>query len=367
MARQNRVSVPNGTYHVTSRVVNREHWFRDPAFKDRIVDWLHGAATFSGVQLLAWCIMDNHFHVLVHVPEVPKDYWTDPTVSPDAYAFGMRPTECRAPLWSHPDPNWDGESPRIPNPRVLARPKVGFMLSDEEMAKRLVSLYGSTKRAAAIKASWARMREEGNDAAAEADKERYCRRMYNVSQFAKTFKEKVARAVNRGMGHVGHVFEGRFHSALVQGDDAVRKFVALYVDYNPYKAHMVKSGEYYRWSSFGQAEGRGDRCQSCRAAYERLWNCPWAKVRDNILAAFAARLPEGEDVEQRILSGMLKASPAQLLKLRIPAVSHGVFIARSLSFVGEVSKLLPKNFPHAKGRLLLRLTRMVAWPPAYVA
>ncbi len=367
MCRKNRVSVPNGTYHITSRIVNREHLLRDPKFKDQIVDWLHGTASFSGVELLSWCIMDNHFHVLVHVPEVPKDYWTDPDISPDAYAFGMRPTECRVPLWTPPDPNWDGDSPRVPNPRVPARPKVGFMLSDEEMGKRLVSLYGSVKRAEAIKASWARMREEGNDAAAEADKERYCRRMYNVSQFAKTFKEKIARAINQDMGHIGHVFEGRFHSVLVQGEDAVRKFVALYIDYNPYKAHMVKTGESYRWSSFGQAGGCCGYFLTSRAAYERLWNCSWAEARGHILAAFAARLPEGEDVERRILSGELKVSPAQLLKLRVPAVSRGAFIARNLSFFNEISALLPKGFPHAKNRALWKLTRMVKWSSSHVA
>ncbi len=146
MSRKNRLSVPNGTYHITSRIVNKEHLLRDPALKDRIMDGLHGTAAFSGVQLLAWCIMDNHFHILVHVPEVPRDYWTDPEVSPAAYAFGMRPTECRVPLWSLPNPDGDGDSPHFPNPRVSACPKVGFMLSDDEMVKRLTALYGSAKR-----------------------------------------------------------------------------------------------------------------------------------------------------------------------------------------------------------------------------
>ena len=44
--------------------------------------------------------MDNHFHLFVHVPPVPKRYWLDPDDEPAAYAFGMRPPECREPLWS---------------------------------------------------------------------------------------------------------------------------------------------------------------------------------------------------------------------------------------------------------------------------
>lgn len=44
--------------------------------------------------------MDNHFHLLVHVPRVPREYWTDPSDEPDSQAFGMRPAECRVPRWT---------------------------------------------------------------------------------------------------------------------------------------------------------------------------------------------------------------------------------------------------------------------------
>ena len=84
MARKNRIHVPNGTYHVTSRLAERAHWLHDPSFKDMIVSWMHRVAEFTGIQLLAWCVMDNHFHMLVYVPEVPDEYRLDPSESPDA-------------------------------------------------------------------------------------------------------------------------------------------------------------------------------------------------------------------------------------------------------------------------------------------
>ena len=107
MARKNRVVVPGGTYHVTSRLAERARWLEDPRLKDDIVRWLHGIAEFSGVELLAWCIMDSHFHILVHVPEVPEEYRLVPSEEPAAYAFGMRPAECNPPLWPSA-----GDSPR---------------------------------------------------------------------------------------------------------------------------------------------------------------------------------------------------------------------------------------------------------------
>ncbi len=349
MCRKNRVSVPNGTYHITSRIVNRERWLRDPGLKDEIVEWLHGVASFSGVELLAWCVMDNHLHVLAHVPEVPREYWADPDVPPASHTFGMRPPECRTPLWSPPE----GDSP--------ARPGVGFALPDDEMLRRLAAYHGDETRAKATVAYWERLRAEGNAVAAEADKSRYLRRMYNVSQFAKTLKERIARAVNRRTGHVGHVFEGRFHSALVQDDAAVEHAVSLYVDYNPHKAGMLAPDERYRWSSFGQAEGTGPHAESCRRAYERIWNLPWAEARRQILTAFAAKLPEGDDVEGRVLAGKLRVTPAQLVKMRIPALSRGAFVGRAVSFVQEVADLLPRTFPRAGSRSLRRFARMVDW------
>ncbi len=356
MPRKNRVSVPNGTYHITSRIVNRERWLRDPRLKDEIVEWLYGVAAFSGVELLSWCIMDNHFHVLAHVPEVPREFWTDPDSPPASHAFNMRPAECRTPRWSPPS---DGDSPHAGDGFV--RPEVGFTLPDDEMLRRLTAYYGNETRAKATLAYWERLRAEGNEATAEADRARYLRRMYNVSQFAKTLKERIARVVNKRTGHVGHVFEGRFHSALVQGDAAVEHIVSLYVDYNPHKAKMLAPDERYRWSSFGQAEGTSPHAESCRRAYERIWSLPWAEARRQILAAFAAKLPEGDDVEGRVLAGKLRVTPAQLVKLRIPTLSRGAFIGRAVSFVQEVAAQLPRTFPRAGSRSLRRFVQMVEW------
>ena len=82
MARQNRVSVCDGIYHVTARIAHRAMLFRDAAVKDKVVEILLGAADFSGVELYAWCVMDNHLHLLVHVPRVPERYWLRPGEEP---------------------------------------------------------------------------------------------------------------------------------------------------------------------------------------------------------------------------------------------------------------------------------------------
>ena len=107
MARKNRVSVYDGIYHVTTRIANRAMLLAEEGVKNEILGRIVSVARFSGVELWAFCIMDNHLHLFVRVPSVPKEYWLDPNDEPAAYAFGMRPPEIREPLWSPA-----GDSPR---------------------------------------------------------------------------------------------------------------------------------------------------------------------------------------------------------------------------------------------------------------
>ena len=158
MARKNRVVLKYAVYDITSRVAHRELLFADDAFKDRIAGWIQGVADFSGVEVYAWSIMDNHFHLLVHVPRVPREYWIDPLDEPDSQAFGMRPAECHVPrlphvAWDSPrgEDFADGDSPHGDG---AARPAVGFELSDEDMLGRLLSLYGDERRIDRLRRAW---------------------------------------------------------------------------------------------------------------------------------------------------------------------------------------------------------------------
>ena len=67
--------------------------------------WIVSVADFSGVEVWGFTVMDNHLHLFVHVPPVPEEYWLDANEDPAAYAFGMRPPECRVPLWNGDSPS----------------------------------------------------------------------------------------------------------------------------------------------------------------------------------------------------------------------------------------------------------------------
>ncbi len=55
-------------YHVMSRIVNREFIFGAEE-KECFRKTMRELEVFSGVHVLTYCIMSNHFHLLLQVPE----------------------------------------------------------------------------------------------------------------------------------------------------------------------------------------------------------------------------------------------------------------------------------------------------------
>ena len=71
MPRRNRVLVEGATYHVYARVTRRERIFADPAEADAWTDAVRDARRRDGFTLLAWCLMPNHFHIMLRTASVP--------------------------------------------------------------------------------------------------------------------------------------------------------------------------------------------------------------------------------------------------------------------------------------------------------
>ena len=72
--RRCRINLPNRCYHLISRVAHRAY-FLDEGERTRLVDFVRRVAEFSGVKLLAYSVMSNHFHVFVNIgrPEPLSD------------------------------------------------------------------------------------------------------------------------------------------------------------------------------------------------------------------------------------------------------------------------------------------------------
>ena len=202
MARPNRVKLSGeGYYHVIDRIAHKEFLLRDERIKRRLLDLLHRAAEFSGVDVCTYVVMDNHLHLCVHVPEARE-------------------------------------------------------IDEQTVIDRVGTLYGES-RATTLRNELERLRSEGRDEEAVRILDRLRARMGDLSEFMKTFKQRVTQWYNRELGHEGTLWCGRFKSVLLDRNGAVR-VVANYIHNNPVRARMVDSADNYRWSGLGAAV-QGDK------------------------------------------------------------------------------------------------------------
>jgi len=69
MARKLRVEYPGALYHVMNRGDHREPIFRDDQDRECFVETLGEACRKTGWQVHAYCLMPNHFHLVVETPQ----------------------------------------------------------------------------------------------------------------------------------------------------------------------------------------------------------------------------------------------------------------------------------------------------------
>jgi putative transposase len=71
MPRRPRVFVDGAIYHVYCRTGRGEHIFRDDEEADAFVDVLRDVKRRDDMTILAWCLMSNHYHLVVRTARVP--------------------------------------------------------------------------------------------------------------------------------------------------------------------------------------------------------------------------------------------------------------------------------------------------------
>lgn len=72
MPRTARLLSATGYYHVMLRGINRQNIFEDDKDRQRFLDTLFKSADETDAELVAWCLMNNHVHLLVHSSLAPN-------------------------------------------------------------------------------------------------------------------------------------------------------------------------------------------------------------------------------------------------------------------------------------------------------
>ena len=73
MARKAREKCESNTYHVMLRGINRQRIFLDQQDNQRFLEVLTQCRDISGFHIYAYCLMENHVHLLLRVAEEPLE------------------------------------------------------------------------------------------------------------------------------------------------------------------------------------------------------------------------------------------------------------------------------------------------------
>jgi putative transposase len=204
-----KVAGTSAVYHCMSRVAGGEPLLGTTE-KEVFRKQLHRLADFCGVEVLTYCVMSNHFHLLVRVP--PEE-------------------EAQA-------------------------------VSNLELERRVRRLYPKEEAQAWV----SRLRGEE----AGATRQRLLARMGDVSVYLKELKQRFSIWYNHTHGRYGTLWSERFKSVLVEPTGRALLTVAAYIDLNPIRAGMVSRPEDYRWSGYGEACGGGRRASQARNGLGRM-------------------------------------------------------------------------------------------------
>ena len=219
-------------YHVMSHVIDRQ-FVLGPEEKETFVRMMRQYEAFCGVKVLTYCVMSNHFHILVEVP-----------------------------------------------------PKSSFVTShwgDEEFVARLEKMYSPAFVEEVVQEirrirtgeNYAWESEEQMEAAVTKVKERFSYRFNDLGEFMKALKQRFTQWFNRRNGRKGTLWEERYKSVIVESGLACRT-MAAYIDLNPVRAKIVDDANEYRWCGYAEADA-GKRV--ARAGLQRVMDEREACVR----------------------------------------------------------------------------------------
>jgi hypothetical protein len=233
-------------YHLVSRIVDRR-WVLEDAEKEHFRMLMRMCERFTGCRVLSYCLMSNHFHILLEVTPVPEGGISDKELFARLRVFYNE-----AQVAEIAQEMTDAAAVRVRGEFELPPvDDLGLPMTEAEMTSR-------------AQQQAARQIEEVRS--------RYTRRMHDLSEFMKSLLERFTKWFNRTHSRSGRLWEDKFKSVIVE-DGAAARMMAAYIDLNPVRAGMVADPAEYRWSSYGEAIGGGKKGngKKSREGLVRAW------------------------------------------------------------------------------------------------
>ncbi len=282
-------------YHVMTHLVDGARRM-GPAEKEQFCRLMRAYETFCGLRVLTYSIMGSHAHILLEVPE-PQE------------------------------------------------------VDEQEIIRRMRAIY-TPQQVRERLAQWALWRKQGQERVVLDDLARLRGRMYDLSLYMKTLKQRYSQWHNRHVSRRGTLWEERFKSVLVEGTRNALLTMAAYIDLNAVRAGMVKDPKDYRWSGYGEALGGGRRArEGVRGLLETTggspvgWNAARLAYRMLLYDRGEAQGVDGQGrpirsgidpgLVERVLREGGRLSRSQLLRCRVRYFSDSAVLG-SREFVNAV-------------------------------
>ena len=279
-------------YHCIARIA-RQLAILDEGARTVLVQSMRKAAAFSGVELLGYCVLSTHFHLLVRVDPKARDCDDATLVERFRTLYGKERAQC-------------------------------VSLDADELAH----LLADPARAETAEKVRVQLRE----------------RMGDVSAFMATLKQRYTKWFNRAYSGSGTLWAERFRSVLVENRAGTLRLVAAYIDLNAVRAGLVDDPKDYVWCGYAAALGGG---KDLRKVYHSFFGtakdaaAALADYRLYLLGKGGAskhgggggRVPVEVAEEARRRGGSLSAH--ELLRMRSAQISSGLVLG-SRGFVETI-------------------------------
>jgi REP element-mobilizing transposase RayT len=290
--KRGRVLPKEGAYcvHVMSRIVDRRFVLGDVE-KEHFRKLMRAQACFSGLNIITYALMDNHFHLLVQVPD-------------------------RASI----------DDEELYRRMEVARGREALM-EFRQLVDRLVA--------------------QGSQRAAEAEKQRIKDRMYDLGMFMQQLKRLFTRWFNRRNERTGTLWEARYKSVVVEGSGNPLLTMAAYIDLNAVRAEIVDDPKDYRFCGYGEAVagskvaragltylqeamGRSSDWRMVQRCYRK-----WIYTAGDSTKGRMARQPFDRKDVKRVWDEDGDLTPFELMQCRVRYFSDGVALG-SREFVEQL-------------------------------
>lgn len=287
-------------FHVVSRVVDKRMIFGDKE-KGQFLNMMRQLEEFSGVEVLSYILMGNHFHLLLYVPAKPES------------------------------------------------------IPIEDIRNRMKHIY-SSKKISEFDNLIKQMKESGYKAYEDEFYEKMRNRMFNLSSFLKDLKLKFSKWYNKENERKGTLWEERFKSLLVESTLQSLMRVSAYIELNAVRANIVKEPHQYKWCSYTEAIAGGQKARNGIVNLMTVFtkNASWDEVakeyRKNFIYIGVVQNEDRKGFSEEKLEDVMKHGGdlafSEKIKTRLRYLTDGVAIGSKEfieDFIDKHARLLAQG------------------------